>query len=67
MDLPAFPMQDAGASDLAGYERALDLWQISGAQKATAKLIEGMDIRVQGDQFSVSAGWLLAPLLHGAW
>ena len=26
------------------YERALDLWHISGMQKATARLIEGLDI-----------------------
>jgi hypothetical protein len=50
-------MQDAISSDLAAYDRALDLWQISGAQKATARLIEGMDIHVQGDKFSVSLEW----------
>lgn len=26
-------VKDAGASELEGYERALDLWQISGIQK----------------------------------
>lgn len=29
---------------MAGYEAALDLWQISGVQKATARLIEGLEL-----------------------
>lgn len=32
--------KDSAASQLAEYERALDLWRISGPQRATARLIE---------------------------
>ncbi|GAX78834.1 hypothetical protein CEUSTIGMA_g6271.t1 [Chlamydomonas eustigma] len=40
-------------SELEAYEKVLDLWQISGMQKATAKLIEGLEIRQSGSQFHV--------------
>ncbi|KAG2489744.1 hypothetical protein HYH03_011851 [Edaphochlamys debaryana] len=36
--------KDLALSDTANYERALDAWQISGVQKATAKLIEGLEL-----------------------
>ncbi|KAG2423355.1 hypothetical protein HXX76_015403 [Chlamydomonas incerta] len=36
--------KDLEASDVGGYEKALDLWQISGVQKATARLIEGLEL-----------------------
>ncbi len=42
---------------MAGYEAALDLWQISGVQKATARLIEGLELGAvpAGKQ---GGGWL---------
>lgn len=52
-DLAGLWAKDPVASDVEGYERALDLWQISGAQKATARLIEGLEIAVHGNTFSV--------------
>ncbi|GLC39340.1 hypothetical protein PLESTB_000895500 [Pleodorina starrii] len=53
--VPAVPMsslagiweKDLEASDVAGYEKALDLWQISGVQKATARLIEGLELALR--------------------
>ena len=42
-------------SQIAEYEKVLDLWQISGMQKATAKLIEGLEIQHEGNKFHVSA------------
>jgi hypothetical protein len=41
-------------SQQAEYEQALDLWEISGMQKATAKLIEGIEVHHQGSTFNVS-------------
>lgn len=40
-------------SDLESYERALDLWEINGMQRATARLIEGLEIKHQGGNFDV--------------
>ncbi|KAG1665981.1 hypothetical protein FOA52_010079 [Chlamydomonas sp. UWO 241] len=40
-------------SDDEAYERCLDLWGISGMQKATAKLIEGLEISHAGPKFHV--------------
>lgn len=52
---PPQPNQDLEASDVAEYERALDLWQISGMQKATARLIDGLEVvHTPGAKFSVS-------------
>ena len=36
----------------------LDLWEISGMQKATAKLIEGLEIQHSGNKFNVSQIWI---------
>ena len=35
------------------YEVALELWNITGVQKATARLIEGLELVAQGDKFTV--------------
>ena len=40
-------------SQIAEYEKVLDLWEISGMQKATAKLIEGLEIQHVGNKFHV--------------
>jgi hypothetical protein len=40
--------QDAGASDAAAYDRALELWGLSGPQAGTARLIEGMELSATG-------------------
>jgi len=37
--------KDAARSDLGAYERSLDLLGLSGLQRATAKLIDGIEIR----------------------
>ena len=45
--------KDPNKSQHAEYEKALDLWQISGMQKATARLIEGLEIVHSGSKFNV--------------
>lgn len=47
-------VKDVEASQIAEYEKALDLWQISGMQRATARLLDGLEISHQGDRFSVN-------------
>lgn len=41
-------------SEVTEYEKALDLWHINGMQKATARLIEGLELTHQGGTFQVS-------------
>lgn len=46
--------KDAARSDLGAYERSLDLLGLSGLQRATAKLIDGIEIRQDPTTFTVS-------------
>ena len=48
-------IKDASRSDLAAYERALDLMGLNGLQKTTAlRLIEGVEIQQDATAFSVN-------------
>ena len=48
-------IKDASRSDLAAYERALDLMGLNGLQKTTAlRLIEGVEIQQDATTFSVN-------------
>ncbi|CAK0785388.1 hypothetical protein CVIRNUC_008596 [Coccomyxa viridis] len=48
-------IKDANRSDLAAYERALDLMGLNGLQKTTAlRLIEGVEIQQDATTFSVN-------------
>lgn len=46
--------RDASRSDTAGYERTLDVLQLSGLQKVTARLIDGIDIVQSESHYSVN-------------
>ena len=47
-------IKDTEASDLASYERALDMMGLNGLQKTTAlRLIEGLEIKRQGSKITV--------------
>lgn len=47
-------IKDTNASDLASYERALDMMGLNGLQKTTAlRLIEGLEIKTQGSTVTV--------------
>ncbi|KAK9918423.1 hypothetical protein WJX75_004036 [Coccomyxa subellipsoidea] len=53
-DLAGVWIKDTDASDLASYERALNMMGLNGLQKTTAlKLIEGLEIREQGSTVTV--------------
>ncbi|GBF91799.1 hypothetical protein Rsub_04904 [Raphidocelis subcapitata] len=56
-DLSGLWAKDEAASDLAAYERSLDLLGLSGLQKLTAKLIDGMEIR----QARGPGAWIIDP------
>lgn len=47
------PLPSSQSSDMAQYEKALDLWHINGVQKATARLIEGLELTHSGDSFTL--------------
>ena len=52
--MPGVWIKDTDASDLASYERALNMMGLNGLQKTTAlKLIEGLEIRKQGSTVTV--------------
>ncbi|PNW72795.1 hypothetical protein CHLRE_15g644051v5 [Chlamydomonas reinhardtii] len=53
--------KDLDASDVGGYEKALDLWQISGVQKATARLIEGLELHAVAPSSGPPGGAQRAP------
>lgn len=53
VDLSGLWQKDPNRSQQAEYERCLDIWQISGMQKATARLIEGLEIVHKGSKFNV--------------
>jgi hypothetical protein len=44
VDLSGLWGRDAARSDAAGFERALDVLRLSGLQRVTARLIEGMQV-----------------------
>lgn len=47
-------IKDLAASDMASYERALDLMQLGGIQKLTAmQLIEGIEVEQRGNEVAV--------------
>ncbi|CAL8471399.1 g10941 [Coccomyxa elongata] len=53
-DLTGVWIKDTEASDLASYERALDMMGLNGLQKTTAlRLIEGLEIKRQGSKITV--------------
>ncbi|BDA46781.1 hypothetical protein COCOBI_09-2340 [Coccomyxa sp. Obi] len=53
-DLTGVWIKDTEASDLASYERALDMMGLNGLQKTTAlRLIEGLEIKKQGSKITV--------------
>ncbi|EIE19731.1 hypothetical protein COCSUDRAFT_48843 [Coccomyxa subellipsoidea C-169] len=53
-DLSGVWIKDTDASDLASYERALDMMGLNGLQKTTAlRLIEGLEIQTQGSTVTV--------------
>lgn len=53
---PSFPVAAAlpQKSEVEEYEKALDLWHINGMQKATARLIEGLELTHKDGVFGVS-------------
>jgi hypothetical protein len=53
VNLTGLWQKDPNRSQQAEYERCLDIWQISGMQKATARLIEGLEIVHNGSKFNV--------------
>lgn len=46
-------VKDPVRSELAEYERCIDLWGLSGVQKQTAKLLEGLELTHKGSQLDV--------------
>lgn len=45
VDLSGLWVKDEGRSDLEAYERSLDMLGLSGLQKVTAKLIDGLELK----------------------
>ncbi|WIA20826.1 hypothetical protein OEZ85_005180 [Tetradesmus obliquus] len=53
-DFSGLWVKDAARSDLSGYEAMLDVLGLSGMQKVTARLIEGVEIQQTSSKFTVS-------------
>ncbi|KXZ48621.1 hypothetical protein GPECTOR_26g524 [Gonium pectorale] len=54
VDLTSLWEKDAEASQVQEYEAMLDVLQLGGLQKVTARLIDGLDLRHDGERFEVS-------------
>lgn len=54
VDLTGLWAKDEARSDLAAYERSLEVLGLSGLQRVTAKLIDGIEIQQEADSLSVS-------------
>lgn len=54
VDLSGLWARDDSRSDAAGLERSLDVLRLSGLQKVTARLIEGIEVKQTPQAFDVS-------------
>lgn len=53
VNLSGIWVKDLEKSELANYEKCIDMWGLSGVQKQTAKLLEGLEVSHKGDKFDV--------------